>query len=130
MLQKVKDFLTNSSKPTKIPNYYLDFKIVQRKNMCWTFELYVLPYKTKKSFLNKSGKDSFGKQLILPCRETFTEWEYAAEAAIDTIELMGFQVDGKYHEFDVYYRTAKTKSNALFIIQTGIFVDNEFSLKG
>lgn len=94
---------------TQITEYRIDLQVIQHPSGCWLFGLNFYP--DADNGIIKDGDVVVGLGVakkvvtdatIIYSRETYSQWEYAAESAIDAIETFGFDVEGAHHIFNVF----------------------------
>lgn len=114
---------------SEILDYQINFYIVQNLDNSWvpcyqfvpTAENPLLGIVRNKEVLPSIGtveKVNDLDTVLIYSKDKFSEWEYAAEAAIETVDNFGFLIDDKKHYFDVMFwnegKTARVSKNASY----------------
>ena len=123
-------------KISEILDYQINFHIVQNQDKTWV-PCYQFTPSTKnslsgiiqdKEFLPKIGivdKVNDIDTVLIYSRDTFSQWEYAAESAIETIDNFGFTIDDGPHYFEIM---ALNSDNITRTSKKAIFDGYDFSL--
>jgi len=118
----------------ELADYTIDFQIIQNPNQNWTYCLQIFPspyspesldeneYVPELGYVKKIKEVDAG---LLYGREYYTQWEYAAETAMDIIELLGFRVTDEVHYFDICFWNNDTHER---VIKKGMSDSLEFKL--
>lgn len=121
----------------EVSEYNLDLRMVQNPEKEWVYCLEFYPQQTteiidEEDMVHEEVVEGLGRihrvqvdGILIYGRDIFTQWEYAAEAAIDIIELLGFVVANSEHVFDVLFWDNKKREHN---IKVGIYDGADFSL--
>lgn len=121
----------------ELADYGIDFRIIQNVEKEWMYclEFYTSVDDYAPTILNipEEVVEGLGKInrienidcILVYGRDFFTQWEYAAESAIDAVELLGFVVEDSKHEFDVLYWDAKLQEH---IVKNAYYDGLDFKL--
>lgn len=118
----------------EVSDYDVDFQLVQGPDKLWSYYLEIYPIPNENKLLEEYQhiedvghielvEDVTG--LIMPGKERYIEWEYAAETVIDVIELLGFDVYQTNHTFEVAFWNDTTKERDR---KLGFFDGHDFHL--
>lgn len=91
--------------------YEISFQVIQDIKKQWLFCLQFYPNVNNVGLIDTSMFSDLGSiekvddldTLLIYGQEGYTQWEYCAEAALDTIESLGFPVYEQPHNFDVIF---------------------------
>jgi hypothetical protein len=136
MFENIKKFFSNktSSIPSanlirvmEVADYDVDFQVVQHSDFTWSYYLEFYPMEGGERLIEENQfVDGVGvidlvenvTGLLIPGKERYEQWEYAAETAIDIIELLGFDVYSGAHQFEIAFwdgiRNDREKKVGLF----------------
>lgn len=95
----------------ELADYTVDFQVIQNLNLNWAFNLQFFPTDSNSKLTDEDEhipglgyiRKIEANAALLYSREYYTNWEYAAEIALDVIEGLGFKVDADIHFFDVIF---------------------------
>ena len=125
--------MSSEFKTVEITNYEIDFQLLQNLSKQWTYSLNIFVKNkaedSEDSLLIKNIKDNTvidANCVILHGRSFYTQWEYAAESALDIIEMLGFEVEDQEHLFNVFFWDTETLTH---VSKIGLFDGNDFKLK-
>ena len=94
-------------------SYEVSFQVAQADDNSWHMVLFLYPNEDNDQVCEEYNlgrhipnlrKPHRVESVVIHGRDCFSEWEYAAESAVDTIEGLGFQVHEKDYYFDVIYK--------------------------
>lgn len=138
MIQPPKNLLQEPKVRTfnllEIAEYNIDFRVMQNPEKEWVYCLEFYPHEAAAIIgnddeiiegLGKINRIKDVQGVLIYGRDCFTQWEYAAEAAIDIVELIGFVVDKGTHVFDILHWDAKTDEHE---VSTGVYDGIDFSI--
>jgi hypothetical protein len=117
----------------ELTDYKVDFQLIQHPTKQWIYCLQLYPDSNDPGYLSDNEEvPGYGlakrikdvKAVLTYSRGTYSQWEYAAEAAIDIIELLGFNVEEASHEFSVIKWDGEKH-----VRLTGIYSEQDFKLK-
>lgn len=136
MFGRDRNKLPKSIKPRilEITDFDIDFQILQDQDGMWSFYIEIYPQQGGEHLLHQDqyieniGNIELVEQVdgvIIPGKEKYTQWEYAAETAVDVIELLGFVTHTQTHVFEIGFwnNFSKTRDKCL-----GQFDGNDFRL--
>lgn len=90
--------------------YRIDFQVIQHYSGVWIFGLNFCPEEDHGLIKDGMFVDNIGiaklvqaDVVVIHSKQTFSQWEYAAEAAVDAIEAFGFDVETANHVFNVLF---------------------------
>ena len=112
----------------ELSKFTVDFQTIQSPEGIWIYCLQFYPAEDNISIepINLDYRIEKVNAVLIHSRGTYSQWEYAAEAAIDIIELLGFVVDDMVHKFNVTYWDKEKNDH---IIKTGVYENLEFHLE-
>lgn len=118
----------------ELNNYIIDFQVIQLPAKPWVFSLHIFPQSEEGLIEENDHVEGMGiahkikdvNTVIIYSRESYSQWEYAAESALDIIETLGFTIDeNNHHAFRVVFWDEATQQAQP---KTAIFKDNEVRL--